>query len=153
MRTPWRALAVLIALTGAVAIATTYRTFSQTFDEPAHIASGMEWLDLGGYHYEAQHPPLARIAAAAGPYLIGARSTHNADQFREGNAILGADEHYRHTLAVARLGELPFFLALCLYFQLQHFIFNLQPFFLYKGLHILIFCLRHCSGIFLSHQI
>jgi hypothetical protein len=114
LRTPWRALAFLTALIGAVAIVTTYRVFSQTYDEPAHIASGMEWIDLGTYHYEAQHPPLARIAAAAGPYLIGARSTHKINQFYEGNVILGAGDRYRDVLAAARWGELPFFLALCL---------------------------------------
>jgi hypothetical protein len=111
---PWRAIAVAATVLACAAIVTTYRVFSQTYDEPAHIASGMEWIDLGTYHYEAQHPPLARIAAAAGPYVIGARSAHKINQFYEGNVILGAGDRYRDVLAAARLGELPFFLGLCL---------------------------------------
>src|SRR5437899_1597339 len=46
---------------GTARIVSTYRVFSQTFDEPAHIACGMQWLDRGVYLYEPQHPPLARV--------------------------------------------------------------------------------------------
>ena len=45
----WKA-ALVLAITGIAAfrIADTYRVFNQTFDEPAHIAAGMEWLEPGG---------------------------------------------------------------------------------------------------------
>ena len=41
-------------------IVATYPVFNHTFDEPAHLATGMEWLDRGTYTWEPQHPPLAR---------------------------------------------------------------------------------------------
>jgi 4-amino-4-deoxy-L-arabinose transferase-like glycosyltransferase len=99
-----------------VAVVATYPVFSQTWDEPATIAAGMEWLSTGTYHYEAQHPPLARIASALLPYLRGARSTGNVSMYEEGRTLLGEGAHYRRTLFLARLGMLPFFwllLAVC----------------------------------------
>jgi hypothetical protein len=104
--------AVIVALGGALAIASTYRVFSQTHDEPAHIAAGMEWLTAGEYTFEVQHPPLARLAAAVGPYFAGERTSGNS-MWVEGARILGRGDHYTNVLALARLGELPFFLLLC----------------------------------------
>jgi len=65
MRIRW--IVALLILLGTVRIASTWTTYAYTSDEPAHIACGMEWLDHGTYHYEDQHPPLARIAAALLP--------------------------------------------------------------------------------------
>ena len=64
-------VAVLLTLIGMVRIASTYAVLSQAFDEPAHVACGMEWLDKGTYTLEPLHPPLARVAAAIGPFLEG----------------------------------------------------------------------------------
>jgi 4-amino-4-deoxy-L-arabinose transferase-like glycosyltransferase len=108
----WRAVALAAAGAGAFAIVSTYRVFSQTFDEPAHIAAGMEWLTTGRYTYEAQHPPLARVAAAVGPYIAGER-VHDSSMWYEGARILGKGDHYVRILTLARLGELPFFALLC----------------------------------------
>ena len=58
--------ALLLVIFAVARIVATYRVFNQTFDEPAHIACGLEWLDEGQYRYEHQHPPLARVAAALG---------------------------------------------------------------------------------------
>jgi hypothetical protein len=99
---------ILVAL-GSLRIVSTYTVFSHTFDEPAHLACGMEWLTQGSYRYEPQHPPLARVAAALGPYLAGEGSHGMADKWDEGLAILYDGGHYRRTLALARLGILPFF--------------------------------------------
>ena len=104
------AATLLVAAVMCLRIVSTYFTFTQTYDEPFHIACGMEWLDRGVYHYEAQHPPLSRIAAAIGPYLAGERSHGFADPLEEGNAILGEGARYKRNLALARLGELPFVL-------------------------------------------
>src|SRR5580698_5519461 len=71
-RATW--LAVALVVLASIRIVSTYLVFSHTFDEPAHIACGMEWLDKGVYTWEPQHPPLARVAAAIGPYLMGVRS-------------------------------------------------------------------------------
>jgi hypothetical protein len=112
-QTNWRLLltCLLVGL-AAMRIVATYTVFSETFDEPAHIAAGLELLDRGTYTYETQHPPLARIAAALGPYLSGSRSQGQPDMWNEGRAILYSGNTTR-TLFLARLGMLPFFLLAC----------------------------------------
>jgi len=117
-RRPLAIVLVLIAI-ASVRIAATYTVFNHTSDEPAHIACGMEWLDKGLYQWEPQHPPLARVAAALGPYLLGIRcqGTPRNVNFafgKEGAAILYRDHHYDLTLASARSGVLPFFWIACL---------------------------------------
>jgi hypothetical protein len=107
---------VLIA---SARIASTYTVFNHTTDEPAHIASGMQWLDRHVYLYEPQHPPLARVAAALGPFLLGIRSqgtpgTGLEQESLEGAKILYRGHRYDLTLALARLGILPFFWLACL---------------------------------------
>ena len=57
-------LALLTIVLGAVRIVATYPVLSITFDEPAHIAAGMQLLDEDEFSYEALHPPLSRVAAA-----------------------------------------------------------------------------------------
>ena len=66
-------IALALILFASVRIALTYTVFNHTSDEPNHIACGLEWLQNGTYTFETQHPPLARVAAALGPYLLGAR--------------------------------------------------------------------------------
>lgn len=113
-------LAALIAV-GVALIASTYGTLNSTSDEPAHVDSGMEVLQFGTYSYELQHPPLARIAVALGPYLAGIREkTHREvasegfmTVFQDGNEILYADGQYWRNLTLARIGVLPFFILLC----------------------------------------
>jgi hypothetical protein len=105
----WRLATALVASLATIAVVATYPVFSQTWDEPATLAAGMEWLSTGEYRYEAQHPPLARIAAAVGPYLRGARSLGHRSMYDEGRALLGEGAQYRRTLFLARLGMLPFF--------------------------------------------
>ena len=112
-------LACLLVLIASARIAATYTVFNHTTDEPAHIACGMQWLDRHVYLYEPQHPPLARVAAALGPYLLGIRSqgtpgTGLEQESLEGAEILYKDRHYDLTLALARLGTLPFFWLACL---------------------------------------
>lgn len=99
------AIAILIAL-GRVAA--TWDVYTPTFDEPAHFAAGMEWLDRGQYRYEEMHPPLARVAVALGPYLDGYRSEGRPGIWAEGNAILHQRRHPARALALARAGILPF---------------------------------------------
>jgi hypothetical protein len=114
-----QALSLALVLIASVRIIATYTVFSHTSDEPAHIACGMQWLDKGVYRWEPQHPPLARVATALGPYLLGIRSQGRVDRnlyakFVEGTAILYRDHHYDLTLGLARLGILPFFWMACL---------------------------------------
>ena len=112
-------LAILLVLIASARIVSTYTVFNHTADEPAHIAAGMQWLDQHVYLYEPQHPPLARAAAALGPYLLGIRSqgtpgTGLDAESVEGAKILYRDHRYDLTLALARLGILPFFWVACL---------------------------------------
>lgn len=110
----WRLLALMTGLVALGAIVSTYRVFNNMYDEPAVIAAGMEWLSRGTYTYEPQHPPLGRIAGAIGPYLAGARHIGRSLMYVEGREILGSGEQYGHLLTLARIGELPFFVALLL---------------------------------------
>ncbi len=109
----YRVTIVLILVVGVARIVSTYGRFSQTVDEPFHIACGMQLLQEGLYNIELQHPPLARIAVALGPYLAGLRAPSQGEGTERGNAILIANNRYWHNLALARLGTLPFFLLGC----------------------------------------
>ena len=73
----------------------------------------MEWLSKGRYTYEAQHPPLARVADALGPYLSGLRSHGRDSGWDEGNDILYSRGGYWRNLTLARMGALPFFVLAC----------------------------------------
>ena len=110
---------IALLLLGTIRIVSTYSVFSYTFDEPAHLACGMEWLDKGVYTWEPQHPPLARVAASLGPYLMGIRSqnTPRTDIFSmtyEGLGVLFNNGRYDEAIGLARLGILPFYWIGCL---------------------------------------
>src|SRR5574341_1470572 len=102
------ALALLMVI-GLIRIFSTYRVFWQTWDEPSHIAAGMEWLDAGKYTYDQMHPPLPRVMCALGLYLDGVRSTGLDYRTHEGNNLLHYNDAYERNLILARLGVLPFF--------------------------------------------
>ncbi len=108
-------LAFLI-LAACLLAASTWRIYSNTWDEPEHLAAGIELLDKGRYEYDTEHPPIVRVFMALGPYLAGARSfgTPPPDGVQEGVDILYSDGHYNLYLTLARLGTLPF-LALLLF--------------------------------------
>ncbi|HEY9505011.1 MAG TPA: hypothetical protein VIQ27_03485 [Gemmatimonadales bacterium] len=95
---PLRLVLVACVVVGAVRIVWTYPGFNQTWDEPAHVAAGMQWLERGDYTYEPLHPRLA-----------GIRSAGQETVWLEGNAILHARDRYDGNLGLARLGVLPFF--------------------------------------------
>ena len=111
------ALVLLILVASALA-ASTWRVYSNTWDEPEHLAAGIELLDRGRYEYDTEHPPIARALMALGPWLAGAHSfgTPPPDGVQEGVDILYTDGHYDLYLTLARLGTLPF-LALLLFAQ------------------------------------
>ena len=105
----------LLILVACLLAASTWRVYSNTWDEPEHLAAGIELLDKGRYEYDTEHPPIVRIFMALGPYLAGARSfgTPPPDGVLEGVDILYTGGHYKLYLTLARLGTLPF-LALLL---------------------------------------
>ncbi len=108
-------LVAVIALACALA-ASTWRTYGHTWDEPEHLAAGLELLDSGQYEYDTEHPPLARALLALGPFLAGSHSfgTPPPDGTQEGIDILYEGGHYTRTLTLARLGALPFLIVLLL---------------------------------------
>jgi hypothetical protein len=113
---------LVVVLGCALAIVSTYGRMSQTWDEPNHIATGVEWLQDGTYLMWTENPPLARVAVALGPYYVGARlpdtgrtksdieTTRGGVAWGLGNYLLYGTGSYRRRLALARAGTLPFFL-------------------------------------------
>jgi hypothetical protein len=109
----WRIVALVAAAAATAAVVSTYAVFNNTYDEPAHIATGMEWLDRGAFTLDPQHPPLSRVASALLPWIAGEKfSSDSGGMYGEGQRILGRGEHYVRMLTLARLGHLPFFLIL-----------------------------------------
>jgi 4-amino-4-deoxy-L-arabinose transferase-like glycosyltransferase len=95
-------------------IVSTYSQMSPTWDEPGHMACGLQYLAQHVYRYEAQHPPLARVMSALGPFLAGARPLGIKNQDQEGVAVMYHDGYPERMLTRMRFGILPFFvLAAC----------------------------------------
>src|SRR5579872_242083 len=107
------AAAVILVGIGCGRIVSTYRIFSPTFDEPDHLAAGMEWLSRGRYNYEPKHPPLERIAGALPLWIEGVRTVGASDPYREGRLLLSSRGQFQHDLALARSGVLIFFVVTC----------------------------------------
>ena len=106
--------ALSLVLVGSLRIASTYKVLSFTIDEPGHFACGLEFLSKHVYRYETQHPPLARVMIALLPYLTGVRPVNDPNRNVEGRAVILRSGHPGRTLALMRLGTLPFFWLACL---------------------------------------
>lgn len=104
----------LIILSACLLTASTYKVFGHTWDEPEHLAAGMQLLDRGYYSYDIQHPPIARLAMAIGPYMAGERSYGEPGPSgeQEGRDLLYRSNHYDQILTLARIGMLPFLILL-----------------------------------------
>jgi 4-amino-4-deoxy-L-arabinose transferase-like glycosyltransferase len=111
-----RILIGVLIISACLLVASTYRYFGVTWDEPEHLAAGMQLLDRDVYIYDIQHPPVARLAMALGPYLAGARAFDEPGPSGEqsGRDLLYKTGHYDAYLFLARVGMLPF-LALLLW--------------------------------------
>lgn len=106
---------IALCLLACTLCASTYRVFGNFWDEPEHIAAGLVLIDRGQYLYDNQHPPFARLLAAIGPYLAGARFHGDPNPVGEaaGRELLyHSPASYDAILTLARLGMLPFLLAL-----------------------------------------
>ena len=104
----WLSVGVLVAV-AILRIVSTYHVFNHTFDEPSHIAGGIEWWEKGTYTLETKHTPLARVSVALGPYLAGVRGT-GATVWYETYPILSENGHYWRNLTLGRIGVLPYFI-------------------------------------------
>ena len=110
-------LALIVIIAAACLLAAgSWRVYSNTWDEPEHLAAGVELLDRGRYEYDTEHPPLGRVLLALGPWLAGAHSfaTPPPEGTLEGVDILYSGGHYWRYLTLARLGTLPFLALLML---------------------------------------
>jgi 4-amino-4-deoxy-L-arabinose transferase-like glycosyltransferase len=106
----WRILVALVAAIASLAAVSTWQVYGHTWDEPEHLAAGLELIDRGRCEYDVQHPPLGRVLIAIGPYLAGACSLGSPppDGAPEGVRILYGGGGYNWYLTLARLGTLPF---------------------------------------------
>ncbi|HMI38123.1 MAG TPA: hypothetical protein VK505_10920, partial [Steroidobacteraceae bacterium] len=111
--------APLLALLACLLVASTWPVFGHIWDEPEHIAVGLALIDRNEYLYDDQHPPLARLAAAIGPHLAGARAPTDTgpgpgmNGEEAGRQILyHSAASYDRLLTLARLGMLPFLVVL-----------------------------------------
>jgi 4-amino-4-deoxy-L-arabinose transferase-like glycosyltransferase len=109
-----KGLALLLIVIAAVRIVSTYTTFSETIDEPVHFAAGLEIYERHQYTVQRLNPPLPRLAFALLPWLDGTRfdridpvSGHLQDVFQ-------SPRGYLRTLALARAGNLIFFIIAAL---------------------------------------
>ena len=109
---------VLTGLTLALAVAAVVWTvasasaLSMTFDEPHHLATGIEWWQFGTYRWWTENPPLPKVLTALAPYLAGMRlpgpPTPEPGPWNAGIALL--DDGGAHALLLARLGTIPWLL-------------------------------------------
>lgn len=98
-----------ILLVSIVRVAATYAVFNHTVDEPTHISCGLEWLERHTYTYEYQHPPLSRVLAGIGPWLLGAPNIESKELLPSKNPLVLYDSaSYYQSLTAARVGQLPF---------------------------------------------
>ena len=106
-------LALGLVVIASIRIASTYRVFSFTIDEPGHFACGLEYLSKHVYRYLTEQPPLAQAAIALPPYLAGVRPLGGEEYNLEGRNVILRSRRPNRTLALMRLGILPFFWLAC----------------------------------------
>jgi hypothetical protein len=128
--TPTQQRACLWILTAALAVAAVVWTIgsawslSHTFDEPHHLATGIEWWQFRTYRWWTENPPLPKAVTALGPYLAGMRlpaepASLKTSPWIPGVELLYAAPSYQRALMLARLGTAAFLLlALGLTFAL-----------------------------------
>lgn len=135
LRRDWRFLGIIALLTvlAAARVASTWRVYGETLDEPVHLAAGYQWLtsrstiDLG-------HPPLVRVLCALPLWMSGHSRPVSADPIQQGNDLLYASrrvvassrgsaarrlddsttrspDRYETSLALARSGNLVMLIA------------------------------------------
>src|SRR5580765_7313403 len=108
----WALVIALCAIAvGAARMAATWDKLGLTYDEPQHLACGLEYLARHVYRYETQHPPLSRAAMALLPYLSGARPLGNPDRDFEGVGVVLHSGNPDRFVMEMRAGILPFFVA------------------------------------------
>ena len=108
--TRFAVIAVAVATFSSLLIVGSYRRLSHTWDEPTHVAAGMEWLQLHRYTKQTENPPFSRIPLALIPYLSGMRiKNDNSTALASGVAMFYGSGDYIDNVTKARLANLLFF--------------------------------------------
>jgi hypothetical protein len=107
---------VLAAAVGTACIVATYSRLSHSWDEPTHVAAGLELFEYGRYTYQTENPPLSRLTIAVWPWLAGARVPEEngalvLSPFAAGDGIFQRDAHSVRNVTQARVGTLPWYWA------------------------------------------
>src|SRR4051794_24022578 len=113
-----QALALLTVSFVVAAVAWTVgsaSSLSHTFDEPHHLATGLEWWQFGTYRWWTENPPLPKLVTAFIPYLAGMRlparpTSLDPRPWLPGIELLDAAPSYERALMLARLGTVSFLL-------------------------------------------
>jgi len=133
-------IAALLIAIGAIRMATTFRTFSVTNDEPTHVGAGLEFLQFHRYTLQSENPPLARIVFSVVPWLGGMRFDPNGSFSDQIHSVFYGHGEYRANLFRVRLGTIVFFViaAAALFFAARDalgdagalaatFLFTMEP--------------------------
>jgi len=107
-RSTFAALA-LIAL-AAARIASTYTTLSATADEPMHLSAGLMLFSQHQYGYQLENPPMPRAVMAFAPWRAGVEFDPSLDYVEQLRRVFYSHGRYTRNLAIARAGNLVFFL-------------------------------------------
>jgi 4-amino-4-deoxy-L-arabinose transferase-like glycosyltransferase len=107
---PVASVALLIFF-GAIRIATTWTTFSNTVDEPTHVSAGLELLQYHRNTFQPENPPLPRIVLAAAPFAGGMRIPTEGNRFTQFRTMIYGHGDYTHNLVLMRVGNLFFFIV------------------------------------------
>jgi hypothetical protein len=123
-----RAVAALAAAVALLRVALSIPVFTNTVDEPFHIAAGVALWDVGKHTLGVEHPPLPRLVAALPLYLSGVRLPADArdctvrsepETLARGTRILFESAlSYEQVLDRARLAMLAFPAVALLYVYL-----------------------------------
>src|SRR5258708_31579920 len=107
----WSMILLAVAV---VRIVATCPVFSETLDEPVHMAAGLEIYTRHVYEVQNLNPPLPRLLFALGPLLDGARLDGVYPIWEHLPQVFRTGKGYRRTLVLARAGNLLFFLIAAL---------------------------------------
>jgi 4-amino-4-deoxy-L-arabinose transferase-like glycosyltransferase len=103
-------LAALLISIGALRIASTWRTFSDTTDEATHISAGLELLQDHRYEVQPENPPLPRVVMAIAPLAGGMRWPAEGNRYQRIHEVLYGHGKYERNLVLMRAGNLVFFI-------------------------------------------
>ena len=93
-----------------VLIASTWTIFSATTDEPIHLSAGLELLANHQYTLQPWNPPLPRVVFAFVPWRLGLQYDPRLNLIDQLKVVFHHGGRYTRNLAIARAGNLLFFL-------------------------------------------